>query len=321
MKRLPKTEIVIEDEIVLVTTRTLHRLFQYASGADAVALYDFYGYTAKWQKTNQPKATDKFCRKGLGWGKVRFARAKKILLKEGLIQRIMIRQDGRIKGWYIKINYLWKKEKAEKIQSILMKKEIEENKNAENHQEEKQEHENEETNASCSLNNTSASSEIKRKTLIINDNNPASSWFEKEEKNFKSISEGKYNPRVKEIIMLFNKNIRYGLAGEHFIYTSSGIRIDADSVAANNLSKRYSMKCIKNALEFYKQEMKKDKEERKYLPQITTLDDLIKKMFKLIQYADERGLDLYSGIIFRNNSALEKSGIKKESGIVKLKKW
>src|SRR3990167_6135080 len=298
MKPLPKTEISIENELVIVTTRTLHKLFQYKAGADAVSLYNFYYYTAKWQKTNQPKATDNYCQRGLSWGKDRFTRAKKILLKEKLIQRIMVRENGRIKGWYIKINYIWKKENAEKAQNILIKKDLEENKNTENQQEENQKNGNQESNAS-SANNRNASSDIKRNALIINYKTPASSGFEFEDKFFKKkIAEGEHNPRVKEIFELFNKHMKNRIAGEHFIYTDSGKRIDVDCVAANNLSKRYSMDCIKNAIIFYSEEMKKDMEKRKYLPQINTLDDLMKKMYKLVLYADERGLDLYTGVKF-----------------------
>ena len=37
-----KTQITIEDFVVLTTTATLHNLFSYEKGADAVALYLFY---------------------------------------------------------------------------------------------------------------------------------------------------------------------------------------------------------------------------------------------------------------------------------------
>lgn len=115
-----KTEnrFLLEEQITIVSTLTLHEIFKTKYGADAIALYMFYYYTAKWQKTNQPKATTNFCLKGLGWGEDRFKRAKKILRKCDLIEDVFTKdKEGKISGWYIKIKYLWRNETIEKIKT------------------------------------------------------------------------------------------------------------------------------------------------------------------------------------------------------------
>ena len=78
---------------------------------NTVALYWFYYYTATWQKTNQPYATDEYVsgrviegreRSGLGWDVGKVARIRKILEGMGLIERI---RDGITGKAYIKINF------------------------------------------------------------------------------------------------------------------------------------------------------------------------------------------------------------------------
>jgi len=116
-------KILLEDEICLISTQTLHRLYKNEKGHDAVSLYLFYYYHSKIQKTNQPKALNEFCIKGLKWGEVRFKRAKNILKENNLIEDVQHKsKDGKIRGCYIKLNYIWKKEKAIKAESILKKK-------------------------------------------------------------------------------------------------------------------------------------------------------------------------------------------------------
>ena len=45
-------------------------------GPDLVVLYSFYCYTAGWQNTDQPEASDKYCLEMLHWGYRRFKVAK-----------------------------------------------------------------------------------------------------------------------------------------------------------------------------------------------------------------------------------------------------
>ena len=57
--------------------------------------------------------------KGLNWGEIKFRKAKKELLKLELIEKVIQRNNkNKIKGWYIKLNYLWKKETLSKNPEI-----------------------------------------------------------------------------------------------------------------------------------------------------------------------------------------------------------
>ena len=106
------------NEEPIVFSKPLMDLFlTRARPGDLIALYSFYYYTAKWQGTNQPKATDVYCQKGLKWGYAKFNTAKKELLKLGLIKLIRGRDkdQGFITGWYIKVQFIWKKETVANI--------------------------------------------------------------------------------------------------------------------------------------------------------------------------------------------------------------
>ncbi len=107
---------LLEEQLTIVSTKTLHEVFKEEFGADAIALYMFYYYTAKWQKTNQPKALSSYCKKGLEWGRDRFRRAKAILKKYNLIEDVRRKdKEGKIIGWYIRINYIWREKTIQTI--------------------------------------------------------------------------------------------------------------------------------------------------------------------------------------------------------------
>jgi hypothetical protein len=76
--------------------------------SDLIALYMFYYYTAKWQKTNQIKATESYVRVALKWGEDRFRRSKKLLVELGLIKNIKIKDSNssKIIGHYIQLNLI-----------------------------------------------------------------------------------------------------------------------------------------------------------------------------------------------------------------------
>lgn len=101
----------INEEPVVISKATIDLLLQqekYAS--DAIALYVFYYYTAKWQRTNCPRCTAGYVGKALSWGMDKIQRTKKILLEAGLIEDITSRNDSnKIIGHYIKVNFIWKK--------------------------------------------------------------------------------------------------------------------------------------------------------------------------------------------------------------------
>src|SRR5256885_14833130 len=102
----------IEHNIIILSKQTLDLFLKQDTPADLIGLYCFYYYTAKWQETNQPKATTRYAAKGLKWGIQKIQKNKKTLVKLGLIQDIQDKdeQTGKVKGWYIRVNYLWKKE-------------------------------------------------------------------------------------------------------------------------------------------------------------------------------------------------------------------
>lgn len=100
----------IENELIILSKQTLDLFLSQDNCADLIALYTFYYYTAKWQKTNQPKVTDTYAMKGIKMGKKTFGNAKKFLIEKGLISAVQTRdKKGAINGWYIKINYIWSK--------------------------------------------------------------------------------------------------------------------------------------------------------------------------------------------------------------------
>lgn len=99
----------IENELIVISKQTLDLFLKQKNSADIIAVYIFYYYTAKWQKTNQPKCTDTYVRKGLSIGKKTFGEAKKFLIDNDLIKVINSRgKTGKITGWFIKVNYIWK---------------------------------------------------------------------------------------------------------------------------------------------------------------------------------------------------------------------
>lgn len=104
----------IENELIILTKQTLDIFLKENNPADLIALYTFYYYTAKWQNTNQAYCTDAYCQKGLHWGYERLNKAKKKLIEFELIEQIINKKkNGKIEGFYIKVNYIFKK-KTEK---------------------------------------------------------------------------------------------------------------------------------------------------------------------------------------------------------------
>ena len=101
----------IEDNLIILSKQTFDVFLKEEHPSDLIGLYTFYYYTAKWQKTNQIKCTTSYVAKGLNWTKERVIRNKKKLIEIGLIQDLRRKNEkGQIEGWYIKLNYIWKKE-------------------------------------------------------------------------------------------------------------------------------------------------------------------------------------------------------------------
>lgn len=109
-KENPIVETTLENNLIITTTTTIERLF--ALNPDSLLLYLFYCLTAKRQSkaigtTMKIRATAQYCMNGLGWGKVRFYDAKKILVENGFIEDLQ-RKDNKnvVIGHYIVIHYL-----------------------------------------------------------------------------------------------------------------------------------------------------------------------------------------------------------------------
>ncbi len=101
----------IENQLVILTKQTLDIFLKETNPAELIALYIFYYYTAKWQKTNQVKCTSSYVAKGLHWSESKVRKVKKQLIEFGLIQDVKTRDEqNKITGHYIKMNYIFKKE-------------------------------------------------------------------------------------------------------------------------------------------------------------------------------------------------------------------
>lgn len=147
-------ELGIEQELVILTKGTIDKFLEYDNASDLISLYTFYYYTAKWQKTNQPKAVDKYVMAGLHMGKVTFSKAKKILEELGLIEQVINRKaNGKVEGYYIKLKFIFKQETAKENSQWYQKQLVDETAS-----------EFQETNA-LSTNNLNALSENKLNTL------------------------------------------------------------------------------------------------------------------------------------------------------------
>ena len=103
---------VILDEIpLIILTKETFEILQKVGRdfSDALALYTFYTYTAKWQKTNNIKATTAYTANGMNWTEERVRKIKKILIDKGLISDfVRYGEDNKIMGHYIIVKYVMK---------------------------------------------------------------------------------------------------------------------------------------------------------------------------------------------------------------------
>ena len=96
----------IADDLLIINKITIDRLFN-EENLNCLTLYLFYYKTAKWQNHNPIKASDDYCKKCLHWGIDKLQATKKRLKDMELIEIIQRKNEqGKIEGWYIKVNYL-----------------------------------------------------------------------------------------------------------------------------------------------------------------------------------------------------------------------
>lgn len=92
-----------------ITQVTYDRLMREPDGMDLVALWMFYAYTARWQKTNQARASLSYVRKGTKWCESKVQRVKNKLVDMGLLENIRKNDtEGKVTGWFVKVRYLAK---------------------------------------------------------------------------------------------------------------------------------------------------------------------------------------------------------------------
>lgn len=101
---------LIENNLIILTKYTIDRFLKEENPGDLIALYSFYYYTAKWQKTNQPYCTTLYTSNGLKWSKAKVRKIKKQLIDLGLIENFVRKnkETNKIEGHYIKMNYIFK---------------------------------------------------------------------------------------------------------------------------------------------------------------------------------------------------------------------
>ena len=109
----------IENELIIFTKQTYDAFLKSENPAELIALYSFYYYTAKWQKTNQPKCTTNYTANGLKWSESKIRKFKKELIDLGLIEDIALRDEhNKIAGHYIKLNYILKQSTLKESHTI-----------------------------------------------------------------------------------------------------------------------------------------------------------------------------------------------------------
>ena len=103
----------IEDSLVIMTKSTIDAFLATDCFSELVGLYSFYYYTAKWQKTNQPKCTTDYVAKGIGWNVAKVRKYKQKLIDLGLIEDVVAKDDkGKVAGHYIKLKYVVSSQKV-----------------------------------------------------------------------------------------------------------------------------------------------------------------------------------------------------------------
>jgi hypothetical protein len=121
MERITYSE---HEEPIVLSKALFDLLLKQEHSAELIALYSFYYYTAKWQKTNIPKAVNTYVGKALDWSDMKVSRYKSMLIDLGLIENCIRKDDSnnKILGHYIKVNFIWSKHSVETIEKTITPK-------------------------------------------------------------------------------------------------------------------------------------------------------------------------------------------------------
>ena len=118
----------VDDEPMVIPQALITKILKLDRASDCIALLMFYYYTAKWQKNNQPKATNQYARQGLNWGMERVKKTKKILMDNKIIDVGQGRGKYGFTGTYIILNLY----NTTGISSSIISKNINTNENTNN---------------------------------------------------------------------------------------------------------------------------------------------------------------------------------------------
>lgn len=97
-----------EDEPIVFSKSLLDQFLDQPHAAELFLLYSYYYYTAKWQKTNRPWATNLYVAQRLGWNKRKVMRYRVQLRKMGLIKNIQL-ASGKI---VVHVYFVWSQSKS-----------------------------------------------------------------------------------------------------------------------------------------------------------------------------------------------------------------
>lgn len=112
MRRTFNPRYHVNEEPIVLSKSLMDLLLKEDEVDCLIALYIFYYYTAKWQKTNQPKATTDYVSNALHWHQDKVRRIKRRLKELGLIEDVVTYgEGGKITGHYIHVNFIWSKQK------------------------------------------------------------------------------------------------------------------------------------------------------------------------------------------------------------------
>jgi len=106
--KLPGQSYPLKQEPIVLSKPLLDLLLAQPNPPELIGLYCFYYYTAKWQGTNQPRATTGYAADGMKWGVNKLQKIKKQLINLRLIENVRIREDNKITGHFIRVNFVWR---------------------------------------------------------------------------------------------------------------------------------------------------------------------------------------------------------------------
>ena len=117
----------IEDSLIILTKPTIDRFLKEKNCAELMALYTFYYYTAKWQRTNQPRCTTSYVAKALHWKEDKVRKVKKQLADMGLVEDVQDRDKNtnKIIGHYVSVKFIFKQETEENIKKATLPQKVE----------------------------------------------------------------------------------------------------------------------------------------------------------------------------------------------------